>query len=236
MCSSPPYNHRLNNRRPAPQYTCSGFTLVEMLISLAIFAIILVPLIAFLSSSVREQQVIRDLTEEQQTKEIALLLLRGDLRLAGYTDVSNPGSAPTPTLAASANSVAIRGDVISVQFYDDRPGGTDANITVEYKVDSSEGSNELNLKRKLTNLATGNDSGFQPVVEGVTKLELVEVVAVDAAAGTSSTYERGPNYSTASSLISAAGLENIVRITLELTFANGDTERVSVAFVNAQQS
>lgn len=236
MSSSPPrhpHHHQRPHRRPHPRQSRGGFTLVEMLISLAIFAIIIVPLIVFLSSSVREQQVIRELTEEQQTKEIALLLLRGDLRLAGYTNVNSPGTAPTPTLAASANSVAIRGDVISVQFYDDRPGGTDENILVEYKVDLTSG--EPNLKRKVTN-AAGNSSGFQPVVEGVTRLELVEIVAVDAAAGTSRTYVRGTDANTASGLISAAGLEDIVRMTLELTFANGDTERVSVAFVNAQQS
>lgn len=67
-----------------------GFTLVEVMISLAVFAIIAAVLFAILLSNQRSSRVTVNLVEAQQNARVAIDVLSRDIRIAGYgIDIQN---------------------------------------------------------------------------------------------------------------------------------------------------
>lgn len=74
--------------------TSRGFTLVELLITVAVLALVAVVLSAVLMGTSRSKRTTTSLIESSQSARAALEMLARDIRTAGYgVDLSNPGGA-----------------------------------------------------------------------------------------------------------------------------------------------
>src|SRR5215470_1936281 len=107
-----------------------GYTMVELLVSMAIGLIILAALVTLFAGNSRERGEIERSNEQTENGRYALQLLSEDLRDAGYLASFNPGTVagPNPQLtipAALPNACATdlptlnSAMVLAVQGYDD---------------------------------------------------------------------------------------------------------------------
>lgn len=125
--------HRLNNS--------SGFTLIEMMIALAVGGIVLAGLaITFTKQSDSKLQQ-EDVTEILQNSRVVRMLIADDLRMAGYYDSSVASSPNNLALYNSQNGSAnpsvsgLSANALTVRYWDDTPTyGTPGIKTVDYRL------------------------------------------------------------------------------------------------------
>jgi type IV pilus assembly protein PilW len=98
------HTHTVENNR--------GLTLVELLVALAMAAIVSVALVAIFSSYTRTQTVQENVISMQQNLRAALYLMERDLRMAGYR-------GPDPTNAPAAGFLTANADNLSFTVVDD---------------------------------------------------------------------------------------------------------------------
>ena len=99
----------------------NGYTLVEMLVAMAVTSIVLAGTYAAYSFFAQQQQTLAGQTDVDRSALIAIDLMQSDIRMAGFKDVADPYpmSANQPIVITSADP----GDV-SLVFDDYPPSGT----------------------------------------------------------------------------------------------------------------
>lgn len=99
----------------------NGYTLVEMLVAMAVTSIVLAGTYAAYSFFAQQQQTLAGQTDVDRSALIAIDLMQSDIRMAGFKDVADPYpmSATQPIVITSADP----GDV-SLVFDDYPPSGT----------------------------------------------------------------------------------------------------------------
>jgi type IV pilus assembly protein PilW len=106
-----------------------GFTLVELLVALAMAAILSVALVAIFSSYTRTQTAQENVISMQQNLRAALYLMGRDLRMAGYR-------GPDPATAPAAGFLTANADNLSFTVLDD---ATHTLTTISYQFSDSDG-------------------------------------------------------------------------------------------------
>lgn len=99
----------------------NGYTLVEMLVAMAVTSIVLAGTYAAYAFFSQQQQTLAAQTDVDRSALIAIDLMQSDIRMAGFKDVADPYpmTATQPIVIANANP----GDV-SLVFDDYPPSGT----------------------------------------------------------------------------------------------------------------
>jgi type IV pilus assembly protein PilW len=105
-----------------PKRTNQGLTLVELLVALAMAAIVSVTLVATFTNYSRTQTVQENVIAMQQNLRAALYLMERDLRMAGYR-------GPDPINAPAAGFVTANADNLSFTVLDD---ATNTLTTITY--------------------------------------------------------------------------------------------------------
>lgn len=162
-------------RRPRPTLE-GGFTLVEMLVALALGALLLGLVGALLTGGRRHGAATEAAVDAAATLRLAAELLREELRLTGAAPWPTPGAVPdvpdvegwlaTPlTLVVSA-----AGSVVGARYVDHRlaDGPVARDLTFEAAPD---GAGEPQLYRRQAG------SPRQPLVAGIDRLTVLEVIA-----------------------------------------------------------
>lgn len=85
-----------------------GFTLIELMIAMAVAGIVMAGIYAAYEMQVRSQITNQALVDMQQEMRAAMLIMERDLRMAGYDPTQNAGAEITEI---RANSVAVTMDV-----------------------------------------------------------------------------------------------------------------------------
>ena len=78
-----------------------GFTLIELMIALAMFAIVSLAGFAVLSSGQQNSVMNDEVVKIQQNVRLAVDLISRDVRMAGYGSPASPGSVPTTNVCTS---------------------------------------------------------------------------------------------------------------------------------------
>jgi type IV pilus assembly protein PilW len=138
--------------------TQKGFTLVEMLIALAIGSLLLASLYNFYLTQKKTNDIREQIAEMQQNARGGMALIVREIRLAGYNPTGAPGVGIT---AAGSNTIRITMDL------NENGNTNDTNEDITYSLYDPKGNGHLKLGRKA--LGGNND----PVVENVENLHLV---------------------------------------------------------------
>jgi type IV pilus assembly protein PilW len=140
------------------RWSQTGFTLVELLIALAIGSVLLASMVGFYLSQKRAYDLREQVAEMQQNVRSGLALLTREIRMAGY----NPtGAAGVGIAAAGPQAVRLTMDLNS-------DGDTeDANEDVTYSLYDSGSDGDLDLGRK-----SGGGQNV-PVAENIERLQFV---------------------------------------------------------------
>lgn len=128
----------------------SGFSLVELLVSLALLLIILGPLLSFMKSAQDLRATSYRLTDVEQNARAALLLIGRDLQNAGYNfppriNLPSTGNLITPLLGPSGNANSIN------NLYPIIPGN---NLNLVNTTDSVNGATVTNSTDQITLIYT----------------------------------------------------------------------------------
>jgi type IV pilus assembly protein PilW len=136
----------------------TGFTLVEMLIALAISSVMLASMYSFYLSQKRSYDIREQVAEMQQNVRSGLALMAREIRMAGYNPTGAPGVG---IVVAGPQTIRITMDLNS-------DGDTnDANEDVVYSLYDSGNDGDLDLGRKP---AGGQNI---PVAENIDSLQFV---------------------------------------------------------------
>lgn len=152
------------------KYVCKqqGFTLIELMISMAIGSIVMASVMTSFISQHETYIAQDDVVEMQQNARVAMDRLTRDIRSIGY-DPDNIGAALTTSGINAGTASTLR------FTRDDGSGGLE---TVEYSLyDAYASANPAANDGKVDDLAcettdkNGNSSGRQPIAENVSRLE-----------------------------------------------------------------
>lgn len=140
----------------------TGFTLVELLIALAISAVLLASMMGFYLGQKRAYDLREQVAEMHQNVRSGLALLTREIRMAGY----NPtGAAGVGITAAGPQTIRLTMDLNGDGDIDD------ANEDVTYSLYDSGSDGDLDLGRKS---AGGQNV---PVAENIARLEFLYTLA-----------------------------------------------------------
>jgi type IV pilus assembly protein PilW len=147
----------------------AGFTLVELLIALAISSVLLASMVGWYLGQKRTYDLREQVSEMQQNVRSGLALLTREIRMAGY----NPtGVAGLGIAAASPQTIRLTMDLNGDGDADD------ANEDVTYSLYDSGSDGDLDLGRK-----PGGGQNV-PVAENIERLEFVYTLADGSATTT----------------------------------------------------
>ena len=109
----------------------SGFTMVELLVVLAISSIVLTLMYQTYSAQLKSHTTQQELVEMQQNMRAALYLMEREIRMAGYGP--NGGVADPPFTTAQIDSIAFAMDITGGTTLDPSDGDTgDAGESISY--------------------------------------------------------------------------------------------------------
>jgi len=108
----------------------SGFTIVELLLAVGIFAVLLGLLAALLSTSFRAYGANELNTQQQERIDAAAQFLRYDINLAGYAGPAGDRNIGGYPIEIIENRVDL-GDKLTVRYHEDRYG-LDSAVQVSY--------------------------------------------------------------------------------------------------------
>jgi type IV pilus assembly protein PilW len=143
-------------------YTQNGFTLIEMLIALAMGSLLLASLYNFYMGQKKAYAIREQVSEMQQNARAGMELMVREIRMAGY----NPTRAPGVGII-EAGSQAIR---MTMDLNGDGDV-TDENEDITYSLYDSGSDGDLDLGRKPAG------STNQPVAENIASLDFVYTLA-----------------------------------------------------------
>jgi type IV pilus assembly protein PilW len=135
-----------------------GFTLIEMLIALAIGSLLLASLYNFYLTQKKTHDIREQIAEMQQNARVGMALMVREIRLAGYNPTGAPGVG---IMAAGANTIRITMDL------NEDHDTNDANEDLTYSLYDSGDDGDLDLGRKPM------DGQNAPVVENIESLHFV---------------------------------------------------------------
>jgi type IV pilus assembly protein PilW len=142
--------------------TQNGFTLIEMLLALAIGSLLLASLYHFYLGQKKAYAVREQVSEMQQNARAGVELMVREIRMAGYNPMRTPGVG-----IIEAGPQAIR---ITMDLNGDGDV-TDANEDVTYSLYDSGSDGDVDLGRKPAGSAN------QPVAENIASLDFVYTLA-----------------------------------------------------------
>lgn len=196
-----------------------GFTLIELMVSTAILAFVLVALVALFTMGTRALEANEVSSERQQNAEAAAELLRYEVGLAGYRGTGS-SSLTNNTFTGATLSIGVNGnadvsDTITVQYFEDRfyDGVTTSETLMQVTFSSGDdGSGEQVLLRQ---------QGLGGALAAAADVDLLKVVKY---------VDRDGNVSD----VTAGGTppDELAAISIELTLDNGDVGRFLVGFEN----
>lgn len=143
----------MDSRSPrTPAHSQSGFTLLELLIASAVFAVIIGALTAYFSTSTRGMAAMEASSNRQQELEAAVNVMTYDVALAGYKgttpdDVARSFGASSLRVTKGAGPAG--SDRLEISYFEDGErlfGGDDtcgSPCTVTYEVDEEDGKYNL---------------------------------------------------------------------------------------------
>lgn len=137
----------------------SGFTLVELLLAVGIFAVLLGLLAALLSTSFRAYGANELSTQQQERIDAAAQFLRYDINLAGYAGPAGDRNIGGSPLEITENGPEL-GDKLTVRYYESRYG-LDSAVQVSYYATDD-------------GLVRDTGTGAEVVARGVTSFEVVD--------------------------------------------------------------
>ena len=157
--------NRFCESRPGCQ---SGFSLIELLVALAIFSIIVALIVSARfrqqGSEISQQQAV----EMQQTVRAAMLLMAKDLRMAGFDPNENTNAGITTAGDGSTGTNLTLTYVASDNGSDDDLDGTvdepDELRTISYQVSDHNGDGDLDLEVQKTS------GGWRLLAENIASL------------------------------------------------------------------
>ncbi len=99
----------------------SGFTIIEMLISMALLLIVFSLIGAMLRSSSKSYQATAAISEEVEITDAAARLIRYDVNLTGFTGVDGVNrDLQGDPLLVTANSNPAYGEIVDVRYFENR--------------------------------------------------------------------------------------------------------------------
>jgi len=127
----------------------SGFTMVELLVVLAVSSILMTLMYQVYRSQLKTHTTQQKLVEMQQNTRAALYLMERDIRMAGYAPI---GGVADPVITTSdADTIQFAMDIRGAGTFDPSDGDTaDYGEQVQYSIDGSG-----NLVRTINNGAGG---------------------------------------------------------------------------------
>ena len=150
----------------------SGVTLVELLVALAVAALILTAAGGLLSTARAGERTLSDTVEPRRALELAAELLREEIALAGFEpwQPAAAGGDPLPDAGPGLARIVVTGAASATQeiglaFIDDRLPTGFVVRQLDYSADL-DGRGVAQLYRR------SGPSSRQPVVEGVSQLEV----------------------------------------------------------------
>lgn len=153
---------------PRPAVRGTGFTLVEVLLALAMAAMVVLAATGFLVGSSRADVAVSSASDSTLALDLAADLLGEELRRAGTTPNPPPGgvrldgSVPSLTLVIGAGA---QGDALAVRYVDDRLA--DGPVLRDLRFDAGiDGRGERQLYRRTAS------SHRQPLVQGIESLRV----------------------------------------------------------------
>ena len=134
----------------------NGFTLVELLVSLLIGAIVMAAAYSSYISQQRAYRITESVSAIQQNLRSAMLFIEKDIRMAGFNPLKKSGFG---ILSISSNSITLAKDYGSTDPANDENGVVNTGETISYSIASDK------LMR---------DSGIGPnvIAEHITNMEL----------------------------------------------------------------
>ena len=142
--------------------TQKGFTLIEMLIALAIGSLLLASLYNFYLTQKKTHDLREQIAEMQQNARVGMALMVREIRLAGYNPTGIPGVG---IMAAGPNTIRITMDL------NEDHDTNDENEDLTYSLYDSGDDGDLDLGRKPLG---GQNT---PVVENIENLSFVYTLA-----------------------------------------------------------
>jgi prepilin-type N-terminal cleavage/methylation domain-containing protein len=195
-----------------------GFTLIELMISTAIMAFVLVTLVVLFNLSTKALETNEAASERQQNAEAAAELLRYEVGLAGYRGTSSTALTSNTftgsTVSVGVNTSASASDTITVQYYEDRfydGSSTTTLLSVTFSTGTDANGNPVLLRQQ-------GSSGALAAAADVALLKVVKYVDRDGSIIDVTTSSTIP--------------EALAAISVELTFADGESGRFLVGFEN----
>lgn len=160
----------MRSRSPCPPRARAGFTLVELLVTLAV-ASLLLAIVSGVMGSARAAAAAEDrAVEPWRALDLAAELLAEELGLAGFEPL---GTERVPEPAVTIRPAA-GGHAITVSVVDDRVAGTPVRRQVRFE--AGEDARGLPQLYRAAGVASR-----QPLVEGVLGLAVEAVVGADGA-------------------------------------------------------
>lgn len=134
--------------------TCSnGFTLLELLVAMALGIIIAAAGFAFYTLQLRSQVTQQRITDMQQNLRAAMVMMAGDIRMAGYDPTGDTGAGFT-TATATDLTFSVSLDAESNGLDDDSDGVVDeadeAGVqAIRYRLFDDDGDGDMDLVRDV---------------------------------------------------------------------------------------
>ena len=110
--------------------TSRGFTLVEMLVAMAVFSLLAVAASSLLGVSLRNADVFTRADAATRELQIARTIMRADFAQIARRPVRDAYGAPTPTVFAGGAAVAEKPILSFVRYGWDNPGGIDPRASL----------------------------------------------------------------------------------------------------------
>jgi type IV pilus assembly protein PilW len=139
-----------------------GFTLVELLVAMAIASMVLAAVVSAYYVQVRGQNTQEALTDMNQTARAAMEIMVGEIRLAGCDVLKSSGAT---ILAATANQLSFTMDIGDGVTFQPDGDTTDPNESVIYSLYVDGDGNQ--------NLGRDTGGGPQPLARNVDALDFV---------------------------------------------------------------
>jgi general secretion pathway protein J len=109
-----------------------GFTLVEMLVAMAVFSLLAVAASGLLGVSLRNAEVFTRADAATRELQIARTIMRADFSQIARRPVRDAYGAPAPTIFAGGTAVAEKPILSFVRYGWDNPGGVDPRASLQY--------------------------------------------------------------------------------------------------------
>ena len=201
-----------------------GFTVVELLVTAAIFVVVLGALGGLLVSSTRAYQVNAVRSEALQDSEAVLQLMRYEIGLAGYRGIG-AATFDQPFTMGSPETVVVRrtanGDEVTVRYFEDQflPTGDSGERSVTFRVDAATKTLQR-VERRPGNLVGTTDL----LVGNIDALQVLELVGPDR-----ERIEVG-----AAIASSAVWPDALAGLNFRVTFVGGQTWEFMIGLTNPQ--